>query len=179
MVAPLVVIGTKESEGYDLAPKHMAMPMGWNHYFGFVCTPRHATYHNAKHYGTFTVSFPFADQVLLTSLAASPRCDKAGSKPVLKNLSTLPAEIIDGVFLKDSYLFLECNLDRVVDGFGVNSLIVGEIVAAHIDKRSIRESGLDDQQLIYKSPLLTFLQPDRFATISETLAYPYPANFEK
>ena len=28
-VAPLVLVGTMESDGsYDLAPKHMAMPMG-------------------------------------------------------------------------------------------------------------------------------------------------------
>jgi flavin reductase (DIM6/NTAB) family NADH-FMN oxidoreductase RutF len=179
MVAPLVVIGTKENKGYDLAPKHMAMPMGWNHYFGFVCTPRHATYHNAKHYGAFTVSFPLADQVVLTSLAASPRCDKPGSKPILQQLPTISAEVIDGVFLKDSYLFLECNLERVVDGFGVNSLIVGEIAAAHVSKNALRESESDDQQLIYRTPLLAFLPPDRFSTISESLAYPYPANFEK
>ncbi|NIP58001.1 MAG: flavin reductase, partial [Gemmatimonadetes bacterium] len=37
-VAPLVVVGTREGEAYDLAPKHMAMPMGWTGHFGFVCT---------------------------------------------------------------------------------------------------------------------------------------------
>ena len=47
-VAPLVVIGTKENGGYDLAPKHMATPMGFGNYFGFVCTPKHGTYHNVK-----------------------------------------------------------------------------------------------------------------------------------
>lgn len=48
-VNSLVVVGTKEREGgYDLAPKHLATPMGWENYFGFVCTPRHNTYHNVK-----------------------------------------------------------------------------------------------------------------------------------
>ena len=29
-VAPLIVVGTRETHGgYDLAPKHMAAPMGW------------------------------------------------------------------------------------------------------------------------------------------------------
>jgi hypothetical protein len=43
-VNPLVVVGTREESGaYDLAPKHLAMPMGWENYFGFVCTPRHNT----------------------------------------------------------------------------------------------------------------------------------------
>ena len=48
-VAPLVLIGTREVDGtYDLAPKHMVTPLGWGNYFGFVCTPRHATYANAS-----------------------------------------------------------------------------------------------------------------------------------
>jgi len=41
LVAPLVIVGTKDEEGaVDLAPKHMASPMGWRNYFSFVCTPR-------------------------------------------------------------------------------------------------------------------------------------------
>ena len=178
-VAPLVVIGTKEGEGYDLAPKHMAMPLGWQNYFGFVCTPRHSTYHNAKHYGAFTVSYPWPDQIMMTSLAASPRCDKPGTKPSLDQLETISANIIDGIFLKNSYLYLECNLNRIVDGFGVNSLIIGEIVAAYVHQRALRISEGDDQQLLYKSPLLAFLPPDRYASIDTTIAFPFPAKFEK
>ena len=179
MVAPLVVIGTKEGDHYDLAPKHMAMPLGWQHYFAFVCTPRHATYHNAKHYGAFTVSFPRPDQVLTTSLSASQRCDKPGNKPIMENLETIDADTVDGIFLKDSYLFLECNLERIVDGFGVNSLIVGEVVAAHVHQDALRESGRDHQKMIYQAPMLAYLPPDRFATIHNSLAFPFPAKFEK
>ena len=48
-VAPLVLIGTMEANGgHDLAPKHMAFPMGWENYYGFVCTPSHATYSNIE-----------------------------------------------------------------------------------------------------------------------------------
>ena len=44
MVAPLVLVGTREPDGrHDLAPKHMALPLGWQNYFGFVCAPRHST----------------------------------------------------------------------------------------------------------------------------------------
>ena len=44
-VAPLVLVGTIESDGttHDLAPKHMAMPLGWSNFFCFACSPRHAT----------------------------------------------------------------------------------------------------------------------------------------
>ena len=43
-VAPLVIVGSKDTDGtYDLAPKHMAMPLGWRGCYGCVCTPRHRT----------------------------------------------------------------------------------------------------------------------------------------
>ena len=77
--SPLVVVGTREEDGsFDLAPKHMAMPVGWENWFGFVCTPRHATYGNAKREGVFTVSFPRPSQVLSASLA-SARLDVKGT----------------------------------------------------------------------------------------------------
>ena len=38
-VAPLVLIGTKEGEGWDFAPKHMAMPLGWEGFYCFVVQP--------------------------------------------------------------------------------------------------------------------------------------------
>ena len=180
MVAPLVLVGTRDEDGaLDLAPKHMAMPIGWQNYFGFVCTPRHSTYHNAKHYGTFTVSYPKPDQVLMTSLTASMRCDKPGHKPILDQLETISSDIVDGIFLKESYLYLECNLERIIDGFGTNSLIIGEVIAAYVHKDALRTSEGDHQSLLYNSPLLAFLPPDRFASIRETLAFPFPAKFNK
>jgi flavin reductase (DIM6/NTAB) family NADH-FMN oxidoreductase RutF len=74
-VAPLVVVGSKEPDGsYDLAPKHMAMPLGWQNYYAFVCSPRHATYRNIRRERQFTVSFPRPTEIVASSLAASPRC---------------------------------------------------------------------------------------------------------
>ena len=178
-VAPLVVVGTREGDGYDLAPKHMALPLGWQNYFGFVCTPHHATYHNAKHHGAFTVSFPRPEQVVLTSLSAAPRCNHAGHKPSLQALPTFPAEYIDGVFLRDAYLFLECELDRIVDGVGENSLIVGRIVAARVHEDALRASEVDDQDVLLQAPLLTYLSPGRYAIIEQSFSFPFPADFEK
>jgi hypothetical protein len=72
MVAPLVIVGTREGGGgYDLAPKHMAMPLGWENYYCFVCSPSHATQHNVQVTEEFTVSFPRPGQVLQTSWAAA------------------------------------------------------------------------------------------------------------
>ena len=121
-VAPLVLIGTREETGeHDLAPKHMAFPIGWDNYYGFVCTPRHHTYSNIRRDGVFTVSYPRPDQLVMTSLAASPRCGDE-DKPALGALPVFPAARVDGVLLSGGSAFLECELERIVDGFGVNSL---------------------------------------------------------
>ncbi|MGF1472484.1 MAG: flavin reductase [Rubrobacteraceae bacterium] len=176
-VNPLVLVGTKEEdEGYDLAPKHMAFPMGWDNYFGFVCTPRHRTYTNARREGVFTVSYPRPTQVVLASLAAMPR-EEDGRKPSVDALSTFPAKQVDGVFIEDGYLFLECVLERIVDDFGDNSLISGRVVAAHVRPDYLRASEKDDQDLIYEFPILAYLNPGRYSPIAESYTFPFPVGF--
>ena len=82
-VAPLVVIGTREPNGQnDLAPKHMVTPMGWDNFFGFVCTPQHSTYQNIQRDQVFAVSYPKIDSVLMAALAASPMILGASSSPL-------------------------------------------------------------------------------------------------
>lgn len=178
-IAPLVLIGTKENSGrFDLAPKHMVSAMGWGNYFGFVCTPRHGTYGNVARERVFTVSYPRPSQILLASLAAAPRCGEQ-DKPSLQALPTFPASKVDGVLLKDGYLFFECELDRIIDGFDDNSLITGCIVATHVDENALRSSELDDQDLINSVPLLAYLHPGRFATIDQSQSFPFPAGLKK
>ena len=178
-VTPLVVVGTKEEERYNLAPKHMAFPLGWDNYFAFVCTPRHETYHSVLKTGEFTVSYPRPTQVVLASLTAEPREDLDEPKPMLSVMPTFQASEVDGVFLEDGYLFLECRLDKVLDGFSLNSLIVGRIVAAHVHPDALRSADRDDQDLIYQSPLLAYLSPGRYATVKESYAFPFPADFKR
>ena len=178
MAHNLVVVGTRQTGGeFDLAPKHMAIPMGWQNYFGFVCTPRHRTYLNIKQEKVFTVSFPRPTQVVITSLTAAPRCDD-DTKPSLRALPTVQAPNIDCVFMKDAYLYLECKLNRIIDGFGDNSLIIGKIVGAHVAKDSLRSNERDDNDLIFSDPLLVYLAPRRFATVKDSKAFPFPAQFK-
>jgi flavin reductase (DIM6/NTAB) family NADH-FMN oxidoreductase RutF len=179
IIAPLIIVGTKEEDGtYDLAAKHQCTPLGWSNYFGFVCTPRHSTYHNIKREKVFTVNFPNPDQVILTSLSAAPRCEDH-SKPSLAVLPTFPATVVDGVLLKDAYLYLECELDQIIDGFGENSLITGKIVAAAVQNKALRLSGLDDQDLLTKAPLLAYLSPGRYAKIDHSNSFPFHSGFNK
>lgn len=180
LVAPLVVIGTVEAAGgFDLAPKHMATPLGWGPYFGFVCTPRHATYQNAKREGAFTVTVVRPSGVVLASLAAAPRSDGPEAKPVLSDLPTFPASTVQGRFLADGALFLECEVERIVDGFGGNSLIAGRIVAAHAHPDALHISDADTDARLRNAPLLAYLHPGRYAEITEAHAFPFPAGFSR
>ena len=179
VVAPLVLIGTIEPDGsLDLAPKHMVTPMGWQNYFGFVCSHRHSTCSNIQENGEFTVSYPKPSQVLIASLAASPRQD-SGGKPIVDYLKTFPAKQIDGHFVEDGYLFFECRHYKTIDGFGENCLITGEIIAAYVDDSFLRHSEADDQETIHQSPLFAYLSPGRFATIDRSNAFPFPESMKK
>ena len=178
-VAPLVLIGTRDADGsLDLAPKHMVTPMGWQNYFGFVCTPRHATCQNIERDGVFTVSYPRPSQLLMTSLAASPRLEQ-GDKPIIDYFKTFPARKIDGQFIEDGYLYFECRHFRTIDGFGENCLITGEIVAAYGDDSFLRHAESDDQETIHASPLIAYLAPGRFAEISRSNSFPFPESMKK
>lgn len=178
-VAPLVIVGSKDENGqFNLAPKHLAMPLGWGSFYCFVCTPRHSTYHNIRRHGAFTVSFPRPTEVLLASLAAAPRCEDM-SKPSVLLLPTFPARQVDGVLVQGGYLFLECTLHDILDGFGTNSLIIGNVVAAMAHEDALRDHDRDEGDQIFQFPLLAYLNPGRFAAIRQSMAFPFPKGFSR
>ena len=178
-VAPLVVVGTKEDDGYDLAPKHLAGPLSWEGHYGFVCSARHSTYHNAKAHRGFTVSYPRPDQVVLASLAAAPREGCESDKPIVHGLPTFTGSVIDAPLLMNAYFFLECELDRIVDGFGPNSLIAGRVVAAHAHEDGLVVSDEPVGEKIRRNPLLAYIDPGRYARIEETSVFPFPDGFRR
>lgn len=177
-VAPLVLVGTKEGDGWDFAPKHLALPIGWEGYYGFVCTPRHATYGNLRAHPQFTVSFPRPEQIIESSLAAGGRFD-GGVKPALAGIPTAPARVVDGRVVSGCPLYLECELDRIVDGFGSASLVVGRVVAAFAVREALRDAEVDDADLIHRLGLLAYLPPGRFAIVRDSLSFPYPVDFRR
>jgi flavin reductase (DIM6/NTAB) family NADH-FMN oxidoreductase RutF len=178
-VAPLVIVGSKEEDGkYNLAPKHLAMPLGWDNYYCFVCSPRHTTYHNIRRHGAFTVSYPRPSEVVFASLAAAPRCEDQ-SKPTLLLLPTFPARNVDGVLVGQAYFYLECTLHSILDGFGENSLILGTVVAAAAHSDALRDVERDAAEQLYRFPLLAYLHPGRLAEIRQTTAFPFPQGFSR
>lgn len=177
--APLVIVGTREADGSEnLAPKHMAFPLGWSDYFGFVCKPAHSTYGNVERTGTFTVSYPRPENVLEASLAAAPR-DSEGDKPTLEDVETVAADAVDAPAVADAYAVLECELDRIVEGFDEAGLVAGEVVDAHVHTDAYRTHDEEPEVLLERAPVLAYFYPDRFAAVSETEAFPFPEGFER
>lgn len=78
-VAPLVIVGSREPNGtYDLASKHIAMPLGWQNHYAFVCSPHHATYRNIQRAVAKFSARPTGGRVALTvgkhrKVATAPR----------------------------------------------------------------------------------------------------------
>ena len=178
-VAPLVLVGTREPDGrFDLAPKHMVLPLGWQNFFGFVCTPRHATYANALRERAFTVSYPRPSQLVHTSLAASPRCAD-GTKPAVATFPTRPAQRVAGVLVDGAALALECELERIVDGFGENGLVVGRIVAAWADPAALIDADREPEEVLGQAPLLAYVHPGRFAEIAAAYSFPLPEGMHR
>jgi flavin reductase (DIM6/NTAB) family NADH-FMN oxidoreductase RutF len=97
----------------------------------------------------------------------------------LSLLPTVPATRVEGCFLRDSYLFLECELDRIVGGFEDNDLIAGRVVAAHVHEEALRAFDRDDSDLVHGLPLLAYLNPGRYAAISRTYSFPFPKDFSR
>ena len=178
-VAPLVLVGTREPDGsFDLAPKHLALPLGWQNWFGFVCTPRHSTWVNVLRERAFTVSYPQPSQLVYTSLAASPRCED-GSKPAVAALPTCPARRVAGVLVDGAALQLECEFERVVEGFGENGLVVGRVVAAWADPAALRDADREPEAVLAASPVLAYLHPGRFAEIGAAWSFPFPQDMRR
>ena len=177
-VAPLVLVATKEDGRHNVAPKHLAMPIGWSNFFGFVCSPSHATYRNLQSHPEFTVSFPGMDRLLHASLAAGGRLDDS-SKPTLAAVPVFPARRVDGVLVDGCALYLECVLDRFVDDFGENSLVVGRVVAAAAPRAALRGHDVDDADLLHELRPLVYLAPGRIAEVAETHAFPFPVDFRR
>jgi flavin reductase (DIM6/NTAB) family NADH-FMN oxidoreductase RutF len=175
----LFLVGSEEDDGrFNLAPKHMGMPLGFSPYFGFIGTPRKSTYRNIARTGVFTVSYPRPDQLIITSLSASPR-ESDHTKPIIDQLETLPAQKVKGIVLDGAYVQLECELHEMIGQYGEWELIVGKVIAAHADPEIIRSSAADDADLIYQHPLLAYLHPNRHAKIDSTTAFPLPKHFKR
>ena len=73
-------------------------------------------------------------------------------------------------------MVVHLNLD---DFKKVNASAGHSIVAARVAEDALRESDGDDASLIRANPLLVYLHPGRFASVRDTLSFPFPAGMRK
>ncbi|MCP5040860.1 MAG: flavin reductase [bacterium] len=177
-VAPLVMVGTREPDGsFDFAPKHRVVQLTPQH-FGFVCRDTHATYRNTLRERAFTVSWTTPHHVVMTSAAATPRCED-GEKKAMRALPTIPAKQVEGVLLEGCPLYIECRLDRVIVDLGSDHFVVGRIVAAWAERDALRNPEVTDSELVHEHPILAYIHPSQFATIEKSSAYPFSKGFTR
>ena len=171
-VAALVVIGTRNTDGsYDLFGTHQGYPLEPANLFAFLASPLETAVANALRERAFSVSFPRPQQVVEASIAAAAATDK-GPHPLAAEIQTFPAQRIDAPLLSKAQLFLECQVDRVVEDLDDRVLVIGSLVAAHLDPDCRRLSDRDDADLLRRNPLLAFVAPGRVTAIAQTDAFP-------
>ena len=120
------------------------------------------------------------DQLIVSSLAASARCDDLSkTEAILNDLPLMMAPSIDAPILESSYLYLECKLFKIIDGFWTNSLICGEIIGAFAQEDYLRQAEVDAQEQLFNHPLLAYIATGRYAVIKETHAFPFPKDFKR
>ena len=86
---------------------------------------------------------------------------------------------MDAPLIKDAYMYLECELYKIIDGFDSYSLITGKIKVASVHQAYLRISDQDEQLQLFKNPLLAYIASGRFAAVSETYKFPFPKDFKR
>ena len=136
-MAPLVLVGTRgRTAAMIWLPS--TWPCRWaGEPLRVRLSPQPRDPRNAERTGAFTVSFPRPDTIVEVALAAEPGGRREAE---LGGDRRLAGRVVDGVLVDDAHLWLECQLERVIDGFGRNTLIAGRVVAASVAASSLRAS---------------------------------------
>jgi hypothetical protein len=115
------------------------------------------------------VSVPKPNEVILTSLAAQLR--RRGRPTGRIGVGSDRVSPHDG---RDcalrGHLQLEYELERLVDGFGPNSLIMGPVQAGRAD------AGVDAGVVLERAPLLVYLSAGRLSEESASRSCTFPAD---
>ena len=127
-VAPLVIVGTVEGEGYDLAAEAHGDAARLGQLLLLRLQPRAPDPGQRRADGRLHGQLPAPGRDPRRQPRRPPRAPRTSQSPALAAIRTFPAREVHGVLVEDSYLWLECELDRIVDGFG----------AQHADRRPDR-----------------------------------------
>ena len=172
-VAPLVLVGTKERDGTTSLRSTWRCRSAGRASTASSAAPTRDLQERGAH-PEFTVSFPRPEQIVESSFAAGGRF-AGGEKPALAAVPAAPARVVDVPVVEGCSLYIECELERIVDGFG----------AEQPDRRPRRgrrrgaetrcaAPRCDDADLVYRLGLLAYLAPGRFAVVRDSTVVPVP-----
>ena len=102
-----------------------------------------------------------------------------GSKPALRALPTFRRASSTACWSRAAgSIHLECALDRIVDGFGENSLVVGAVVTAHAPEEALRQDDVDDADL-HRLPPLGMHESRPVRGDRQSLSFPFPVDLRR
>jgi flavin reductase (DIM6/NTAB) family NADH-FMN oxidoreductase RutF len=94
-------------------------------------------------------------------------------------LTSFPSVVVKPPRIKECYLHLECRLVEIKDLEDV-SIILGKIVARSADEEASFKRGKSKEniRLLLKRPLLAYVYPDHYASISVANEFIFPKNYK-
>jgi len=172
--ANLVLVTTLASSGVpNVAPKTQVMPVGRKGYWAFACCDRHHTYQNVIQQGEFVINFPGPELIEQVSQAARefpPGTDEISEA----GLTAMGSQEVRVPSIAECRVHLECKRYQVIDGYGEESLIVGEVVAVTVDEELV-DAGAE---LLEEYPLLVYVYPGHYTGIEHVKRFRFPRNYK-
>jgi len=172
--ASLVLVTTMSPLGIpNVAPKTQVMPVGRKGYWAFACCDRHHTYQNVAQQGEFVINIPGPELIEQVSRAAAefpPGADEISGA----GLTAIPSHVVGVPSLAECRVHLECKKERILDGFGEESLIIGEVVAVTVNE-SLVDAGVE---ILEEHPLLVYVYPGHYAGIKGAKRFRFPRNYK-
>lgn len=172
--ASIILVTTLSPSGVpNVAPKTQVMPVGRRGYWAFACCDRHHTYQNVLQQGEFVINIPGPELIEQVSRAAAefpPGTDEIKGA----GLTGFPSQVVEVPSIAECRVHMEFKKDWIQDGFGEESLIIGEVVGVTVDEDLV-DAGVE---ILGEYPLLVYVYPGHYAAIEGAEKFVFPKNYK-
>lgn len=170
----LVLVTTLSPLGVgNVAPKTQVMPVGRKGYWAFACCDRHHTYQNVARQGEFVINIPGPELIEQVSQAAAefpPGTDEISGA----GLTAIASRVVGVPSIAECRVHLEFKNYQILDGFGEESLVIGEVVAVTVDEEAV-DAGVE---ILEGHPLLVYVYPGHYTGIKKAEKFVFPRNYK-
>jgi len=157
----------------NVAPKTQVMPIGRKNYWAFACCGSHHTYQNVVQQGEFVINIPGPE--LIDHISRSSADFPLGTDEIkAAGLTALSSKIVVPPSIAECRVHIECRRYQVLDGFGNDSLIIGQVIACFGDSGFVST----DPAILREYPLLAYIHPNHYATIDRVERFSFPRNYK-